>query len=265
MIITPIVNLGSILSDLILNAVAHTYKTDLPNTCSAIRDYVASNADGLIIDAQSAANIMCLPARVSVFFYKAIVVGWRWFIYGFGNSVVSVFVGAVAIVLFFKCMFKFAFMTIGVVADLFFTLLLLPFTALAEATPKAALSGMVGDIFNGFLKIFNTKKLSDQILVFINATIYFVTLSIIIAICAILLASVTNIQDTRIGDVDAASVLLGGALVFYLADKSDKLAQQIGGKIENTFGKQTEQDARNLWSKLKENTTKILKTWAKNK
>lgn len=277
MLISPILSLGTYLSNFILNAVAQMNNSNLPDTCAAIHDYVNANAETMIannetvqllIEPESAANIMCLPARISVFFYHATGAAWKWMINGFGHGATQIVMGAICMVIFIKCIFKYAFMTLGIVADLFLTLLMLPFTALAESMPSTSEKNYVGQIFNGFLKIFNTKKLSAVISVFVNAAIYFVSLAIIIAICASLLGYVFHgdyraTQEYETGR--AMMTILCGCLVLYLANKAEKLAEQMGGSINNSFGKQLQSDAKTLWGDTKKVVGKIYKDWKDKK
>ena len=267
LIIGPIISIGTYLSDFILNAVGQTYNVYIPDTCNAIHNYVNANGgEKLLTDADTVANIMCLPGRISVYFYHAISAAWKWMVYGFGHSATAVIVGAICIVIFIKCIFKYAFMTLGIVSDLFLTLLMLPFTAIAEAAPTTSEKNYPGQILNGFLKAFNTKKLSDIISIFINVAIYFVSLSIIIAICAALLTNIISVNGNNtyaIGSV--MTTILCGCLILYLANQADSLAGKIGGKIDNSFGKQMEKDAKQLWDDVKKNGKKIYDAWAKKK
>ncbi len=270
-LIGPVMYIGTYFSDLILNTVAQTYETNIPDTCAAIHNYVNTNyinnvsnnqSAQLLIDPNTAANIMCLPGRISTYFYHAVAAGFRWIIYGFGHSITAIFVGAVSIFIFIKCIFKYAFMTLGVVADLFLTLLMLPFTAIAEAMPSTKESNYMGQVFSGLLKIFNAKKLSDVILVFINATVYFVSLAIVISICAALL-SLSIRPNAAYSTQTGMAVLLTGCFVLYLANKADELATQLGGKIDNSFGKQLQGDAKTLWGDAKKIGSMIFKDWLK--
>ena len=61
-----------------------------------------------------------------------------------GHSITATLIGIVAIYIFIKGIFKYAFMTLGIVANLFLTLLMLPFTALAEAMPSRSEKSYVG-------------------------------------------------------------------------------------------------------------------------
>lgn len=275
MLIEPILALGATFSDFILNAVADTYNQNFPDTCGAIQQYVENNAAtdvangntaGLLVSPKTAANIMCLPAQISVFFYHGISAAWKWMLGGFGHSGTQIVMGAICIVVFIKCVFKYAFMTLGIVASLFLTLLMLPFTALAEAMPTTTEKNYAGQIFSGFLKLFNTKKLSAVISVFVNAAIYFISLSIIIAICAALLANVISISNTpEYSAGGGMAAILCGCLVLHLANKAKDLAEQIGGSIDNTFGQKLQDDSKKLWGNAKSFSGKIYKDWIKKK
>ncbi len=266
-IITPILSLGVYLSDFILGAVAQAYNVDIPDTCATIHQYVDANTGKqLLINPDAAANIMCLPARLSVYFYHATASAFEWMINGFGHSATMVIVGLVCAVIFIGCIFKYAFMTLGVVADLFLKLLMLPFTALAESMPGSKETNYAGQIFSGLLKVFHTQKLSDIISAFINAAIYFVSLAIVIAICAALLTNIVSINSNNIYTVGSAmTVILCGSIVFYLAGKTDELAKGIGGKIDNSFGKQLQGDTKTLWGNIKKVGGTLFNAWLKKK
>lgn len=272
MVISPILDFATYISNFILDSVAQTSGAKFSDTCAAIHRFVDANVATpvandktatLLVDANSAANIMCLPGRLSVFFYNATGTAFKWFTHGFGHSATQIVMGAICIIIFVKCIFKYAFMTLGVVADLFLTLLMLPFTALAEALPSTSEKSYIGQILNGFLSIFNTRKLSDIIMVFINAAIYFVSLAIIIAICAGLLDFIVLSEQYETGA--AMTTILCGCLVLYLAGKADELAQKVGGSIDNSFGKQLQSDVKTLWGDTKNVAGKIYKDWLKRK
>lgn len=265
MIVSPILTLGTYLSDFILGAVAETYKVNIPDTCAAIQNYVHTDKSlNLLVDADTAANIMCLPARASVFFYHATATGFQWIKSGLGTSPIMIALGIVSVVIFIKCIFKYAFMTLGIVVSLFLTLLMLPFTALAESMPSSSEKNFAGQFFNGLLKIFNTQKLSNIIGKFINATIYFVSLSIIIAICATLLTNIVSLgADNQYTTGSAMTIILSGCLVLYLANQTEKLTKDIGGDIDNSFGKQMEGNAKILWADVKKIGNSLFKAWLK--
>ena len=276
-LMTPILNLSTAFSDFILNSVAQTYNINIGgNTCEAIHDFVIENGTTLIadngtvklsLDSDTVASIMCLPGRLSTYFYHATGAAFGWFKWGFGlgHPTSAIIIGAVSIVIFVKCIFKYAFMTLGVVADLFLRLLMLPFTALAEALPSNSEKSYIGKIFNGFLSIFNTKKLSDVFYTFLNAAIYFISLAIVITICASLLSYIIP-NDSGLYQYNTQSAmvtLLCGCLVLYLANKTDELAKRIGGSIDNSLGETLKNDAKTLWKDTKDLTGKIVKDWIK--
>lgn len=266
-IMNPIITAGMALSDFILNAVAQTYQINLPDTCGAIHQYVNANTtDKLLIDPDSAANIMCLPARLSVYFYHGTANAFEWIINGFGHSLTMVVVGIVCVVLFIKCIFKYAFMTLGIVADLFLTLLMLPFTAIAECMPSTKETNYAAQIFSGLLKLFNTQNLSAIILKFINAAIYFVSLSIIIAISAVLLTNIISIDTNNTYFVGSTiTSIMCACLILYLAGKTEDFIKQIGGSIDNSFGTKLENDTKTLWNNIKGMGSKIFDAWLKKK
>ena len=247
----PVLTVGTVFADLILNAVTGAVGVSLPDTCAAIRDYAAANArPGMLIDGAMAANIMCLPTRLSGFFYTAISAGFSWMWTGIGTSAFTFFVGALFVVLFVVNMWKFALMALGVIADLFMGILMLPFTAISETLGKTSYKGIAGTVFNGFLGLFKAESLSNQIQRFVNAAIYFVSLSIVISICVALLSgTVTADMTTQTPSLENEGYLvtvLTGCLVWYLASISDKLAKQLGGSIDGSMGEQFGKDAVNL-------------------
>ena len=132
-IMGPIISVGTYMSNLILNAIAGAIGTELPDTCAAIRDYAAANTSGnMLIDANAAADILCVPTRLSGFFTTAVVAGWKWMIAGIGTSAFTVLVGATFIVIFLYTGFKFLLMGLGVIMDLFLSVLMLPFIYLMD-------------------------------------------------------------------------------------------------------------------------------------
>lgn len=251
-IMGPIISVGTYMSNLILNAIAGAIGTELPDTCAAIRDYAAANTSGnMLIDANAAADILCVPTRLSGFFTTAVVAGWKWMIAGIGTSAFTVLVGATFIVIFLYTGFKFLLMGLGVIMDLFLSVLMLPFTAIAETIKSTSYKGIAGDIFNGFLGLFKPESLQNQIQRFINAAIYFVSLSIVIAVCAALLSGTVDAnlasEIPTLENDGFIITLLTGCLVAYLANRADKIAtEDIGGKIDASFGKKFGDDVKRL-------------------
>ena len=260
-IVSPILAAGTYLSQFILKEVAENYDVKIQDTCAAIHTYVKQNGlTTTILDENTAANIMCLPARLSVYFYDAVKTGFTWISSGLHGSASMVIVGIISVYVFFKCIFKYAFLTLGIVADLFFTLLMLPFTALAEALPETSEKGYLGKIFSGFLKMFNTKKLSAVLAVFINAAVYFVSLSIIIAICAALMANIVYInKDIGYSVASGLTIILTGFLILHLTNQAEKLAKDIGGSVDNTVGNKLEADVKDRWEYTKKLSSDLAK------
>ena len=264
----PIVSIGTYLADFILNAVASVSGAILPDTCEAIREYaVANTAPDMLIDATAAADLMCVPTRLSGFFTSGIAAGWKWMIAGIGHSAFSFIMGAIFVAVFVWNTWRFALMALGVIMDLFLGILMLPFTALAETITPTSYKGLAGNIFNGFIKLFNvgSVKLDAQINRFINAAIYFVSLSIVIAICAGLLYGVIDTdlasQIPTLENDGFIPTLLTGLLVAYLANKADEYAKKIGGgaSVDSSFGKKFGEDIKTL----AKDVYKEAESWAK--
>ena len=264
----PIVSIGTYLADFILNAIAAVSGAILPDTCGAIHEYaVANTTPDMLMDANAAADLMCVPTRLSGFFTSAIAVGWKWMIAGIGRSAFSFVMGAIFVAVFVWNTWKFALMALGVIMDLFLGVLMLPFTALAETITPTSYKGLAGNIFNGFLKLFDvgTVKLDAQINRFVNAAIYFVSLSIVIAVCAGLLYGIigTNMANEipTLENDGFIPALLTGLLVAYLANRADEFAKDIGGgaSVDDSFGKKFGEDIKTLAN----DTYKTAKDWAK--
>ena len=147
-------------------------------------------------------------------------------------------------------------MALGVIANLFMAVFLLPFTAVAETIGKTTYKGIAGDIFNGFLGIFTTQSLMNRVGQFINAAIYFVSLSIVIGVCAgILSGAVTTDLAASNPSVDSGSfimVLLTGLLVSHLATRAGDIAKDLGGSVDASLGNKFEHDVKALLSRVYE-------------
>ena len=116
----PIISVSTYVSDLILGAVAQSAGADLPDTCAAIREYAAAHTSANnIVNATAAADMLCVPTRMSGFCYTAIAAGWKWMTAGIGTSAFSVIGGLIFIIVFIMLAWKFAFVALGVIADLF--------------------------------------------------------------------------------------------------------------------------------------------------
>lgn len=266
----PIITVGTYMSDLILNAVTTTAGASLPDTCGAIRQYATTHiSPDAIIDATAAADIMCVPTRLSGFFYTAVAAGWKWMLAGIGTSMFTFIIGVTFIIIFMINIWKFALMALGVIADLFLTIFMLPFTAIAETIGKTSYKGIAGTIFNGFLELFKTENLTTQITRFINAAIYFVSMSIIIAVCAAILSGVidTNLasQVPTIDNDGFMITLIIGCLVAYLADKVTKIAKDLGGSVDDSLGQKFGKDITRLAQNIRTQAQKYWKLYKESK
>ena len=266
----PIITVGTYMSDMILNAVANVAGANLPDTCGAIREYTAAHtAAGALIDADMAAKLMCVPTRLSGFFYTAVAVGFKWMLAGIGTSPFAFLMGAVFVVIFIKNIWQFALMALGVIADLFLGIFMLPFTALAETIGQTSYKGIAGDIFNGFLALFHAEKLDAQINRFIKAALYFVSLSIVVAVCAAIMSGVIDMdlakQIPSLNDNGFLVTLLVGMLVAYLANQADKIAKGLGGTIDAGMGDKVGRDIATLYKRTKAEIQKYWKIYKDSK
>jgi hypothetical protein len=268
MIMGPIVSLGSYISNIILNSVTESGGFVLSDNCAAIRAYAVSHMNGAnTIAPETAASIMCVPARLAGFYYGAIKFGWSLFVSGFGTSTFSVLIGLVLTCLFLFTAYKFVFIMFGVIADLFLVVIMLPFTAIAETVNKTSYAGIAGNIYNGFLGLFQSSNLSSQIKKFVDATIYFISFSIMIAIGGALLASAislnTQTHTITIINGDIVTLLITGALVAYIASHAEEFAKSIGGGIEYALGTDLQKDIKTLYTSTKQKATEFIKALKK--
>ena len=268
MIMGPIVAFGSYVANLILDTVAKIGNFELSDTCAAIQNYaVAHMTDTSIVDAKTAADIMCVPSRMSGFYYGAIKFGWEMMGAGLGTSTFTFFMGLVFVVLFIYTAFKFAFVAFGVIADLFLVIILLPFTAIAETVQKTSYKGIAGDIYNGFLGIFQTSNLSSQVKKFIDAAIYFVALAIVVSIGGALIGGAVQLNSEThiisILDGNVIALLMTGALVAYIATHADEIAKSIGGGIDAGIGTNLQKDLKTLYTDTKKKAEEFIKALKK--
>lgn len=262
-IMVPIVSAGTFIATTIWEAITSTAGYALPDTCQAIKQYAATNmSPDVQITADAAAGLLCIPTQMSAFFVTVIEIGWKWVILGIGTSLFTALLGLYITYLALKNIWTYLFVALGVIADIFLSLLLLPFTAIAETTAKTNYKGVAGDIFNSFLDIFKTEKLETQINRIVKAALYFVCLAVATGVAVSLLTFVINPNNGQImasGVFDGAILLiLSLLLVCYMAEKSKKLAEQWGGKIDTGFGDQVQKDTERLWKRTKE-------LWAKGR
>lgn len=273
MVMSPIMMVSSAISDLILGAVTQVAGVQLPDTCAAIHAYTAQHmSETSIITPDAAADIMCVPTRMSGFCYSAIAIGWKWIGLGIGVSAFSFLCGGALIGMFLYLAWKFAFIGFGVIADLFLGIIMLPFTAIAESIKKTSYDGIPGRLYNEFTSLFSTESLQRQVSRFMDAALHFVVLSIVIAICATLLSGIinTNTANTmpEFTNPNIWGTILICALTCYLANHATQIATERGGPIDYSFGTQLKSDITTLWNDAKKQTKewwKIIKEARKKK
>lgn len=260
----PIMYVGTLLSDIVLAAATEAADIGaLPNTCGAIHRYVAEHISATnIMDATSAANLMCVPTRISGFFRTVIALGWEWVSYGIGNSIVIFLAGLGLIGCFIYISWKFIFVAFGVIADLFLGIMMLPFTAVAETVGKTTLKGIAGDFFNGFVKLFNAENLKTQIERLINTSLHFFSMSIIVSICVAMLSMVYSVDtQSHVPSVDNPSFVITAlvtALACWLAKNASAKATEIGGKISTDVSDDLESNIQKLWKGTKKQYQDIM-------
>lgn len=267
-IMGPIFGFSSYVSNLILNATTNAGGFALADNCAAIHAYATSHIGAnSIFTPDFAANIMCVPARLSGFYYGAIKFGWGLVLSGLGTSTFTLLVGLILVCLFIYTAYKFIFVAFGVIADLFLIIVMLPFTAIAETVSKTSYKGIAGDIYNAFLGLFKSQNLSSQVRKFVDAAIYFISLSIIISIAGALLASAIQLNSQThlitIYNGDVVTLLLTGALVAYIATHAEEFAKSIGGAIDYAIGSDLQKDLKTVYNDTKKKAEAFIKALKK--
>lgn len=264
MVMSPILGVASFTANSILDMVSSVVGTSLPDTCAAIHEYAADHISQTnLLKPAAAADILCLPTRLSAFCYTAIAVGWRWMAGGIGSSAFTFLCGGVFVGGFLYLAWRFAFVAFGVVADLFLGIIMLPFTAIAETIGKTSYKGIAGDIFNTFMGLFKAESLQAQIMRFVNAALHFIVLAVVIAVCSGLLSGLIDMNTgANLPDYNTAEFwisVLVAALTWYLASNAMKLATEFGGAINTAMGDALENDTKRLFNDAKSTATKWFK------
>lgn len=263
-VMTPILQIATHISNAILDVVVGVVGTRLPDTCGPIHQYAATHITNTnILTPQAAADIMCLPTRLSGFCYTAIAVGWRWMIGGIGSSVFTFLCGGAFVTGFLYLAWKFAFIAFGVIADLFLGVIMLPFTALNETIAKTTYKGFAGDIFNTFMGLFKAESLQTQIMRFVNAALHFIVLAVVIGVAAGLLSGLIDINTgANLPSFDTPefwAAMLTAALTWYLASHAMEFATDFGGAINTAMGDTLRHDTETLYNKAKTTAIKWFK------
>ena len=123
MIMMPIISFGAFISNTIWESIVSIAGISLPNTCEAIKVYAEQNTPACLnISAKSAADLLCVPSQMSGFFVSTIGVGWKWVVSSVGSSLFGAVIGLYITYLSLKCIWKYLFIALGVIADLFLAL-----------------------------------------------------------------------------------------------------------------------------------------------
>lgn len=263
LVMTPILRVATYTSNGILDMVASVAGTKLPDTCSAIHAYTASHISSTnILPPDAAADIMCLPTRLSGFCYTAIAVGWKWMFGSIGGSAFTFLCGGAFVVGFLYMAWRFAFIAFGVIADLFLGIIMLPFTAVAETIGKTSYKGIPGDIFNTFIGLFSAESLKTQIMRFVNAALHFIVLAVVIAVASGLLSGLIDMETGAVlPDYHSSQfwvTILMAALTWYLASHAMEIATEFGGAINTSMGDTLEKDSKTL---IKNTKATAVKWW----
>ncbi len=265
MLMTPIMLVGTYTADAILNGVSGIVGVQLPDTCAAINTYVSSHiSSSAVIDANAAANIMCLPTRLSGYFSSGVALGWEYIKQSIGTSAFLFILGVAFIIMFIVNAWKFTFMAFGVIADLFLAIIMLPFTAVAETVTKTSYKGIPGTVYNAFTGLFKSESLKAQISRVVSAAIYFIVLAVVIAVCVALMSGFVGVNSTTMApelkDVGVMPMLITGFLVWYLASRADEIAKDWGGSVKDEFGKKLRSDVETLAKNIASTSKKIWNT-----
>ena len=274
-IMGPIVAIGAYVSNIILDGVAAVGGMNFSDSCAAIQQYATENAsEYLVTDAKFAGEILCTPTRLSEFYYAVILYGFSLLKTGLGASALTFFGGLSLIGTFTYVGFKFLFVAFGVIVDLFLVVILLPFTAIAENLQTTEYDGIAGKIYNQFLGLFKNLKLDAQITKYIKAAIYFIALSVVVAIGGAFLAyAVSYDPKTHLLYTNSNSpieLILVGIFIAFIASQSNDIAAKIGAKLDdlddkNSFRSRFQKDVDNFITKTKTKTSTLYKAWKSRK
>ncbi|MDR0803666.1 MAG: hypothetical protein LBO08_01065 [Rickettsiales bacterium] len=259
----PVIDFGGYITKFFLDSIITESGTAIPDNCPAITQYM-SNFNGAI-SPQRAANLVCAPTRMSGILWTAVHAGFTWI--KTWNPLQMV-VGIAFVWVFLKAVWKFALMALNVIVDLFLCLILLPFTALTECFAGGTqLKGIAGDIFTKFATMFNAASFENQIARFINAVVFFISLSVVIGICGAILSNTISpdlaSKTPTLQDTSFMVILISGALVAYLASKAEEIAGNLGGKIEGKLAENVIGEAKQFGKGALGIGKQVWKNWGK--
>jgi len=231
-LMAPLIAVGTIVANTILNGAANIIGTNLPDTCAAIHQWLAGR-DDLLISSSQAADLICLPTRPLGFLYTAVWAGFTWMFSGLLQfNPLMVIIGLVFVILFIYNIFTFALRAISVIMDLFFILMFLPFTAMREAVGEdTKYEGPGVEVWKAFVGFIKGASFVAQIERFAKVIIYFILLSIVASLSIAILSTVNLFEFGNF-----FTILVVGCLVAYLLSKAttDKIKQDF--MVDDSFG-----------------------------
>ncbi len=270
----PIISLGTYISDLILTT---TVGVDTLHTCDAIRAYVASDPLTTVepfLSNETTANMLCMPARISTFFYQCISTGFYWMKYGFGTSGLMVITGIMFVIVFIINAFNFAISVLSVIADLMLTLFFLPFVAIKTCFgggDTSVKNPIVKTVFQTVTGMFATGDISKLIETLVKALFYFCILSVIAGMSYALMQGAFNTTgDLRnitpsMNDTSFMTVFLCGLLTLYMIRNAEKFSEKLGGAINREYAKLIDKNIKSGWKDLNETAKKLYTSAIKKK
>ena len=233
----PMIRVGVMMSKLIMDGTVRILGISLPDTCGAIREWLR-NDTSMIISGVEAADLLCIPTRAAAYFYTFVWTGLQWMMEGLFTP--KFILGLIFVLVFIYNIWKFALTALGVITDLFFVLLFLPFTIVSECFPEkdTKYDGVFKPIWTNLAGIVRRVSLKDQFQKFIGAVIYFIVLSIVSTICVILISDTNQFVYRAAGtvNVDAITILIIGCLVAYLMNRSGEISKKIDATIDASVG-----------------------------
>ena len=238
----PLIAVGTVIADTILNTAANVIGTNLPDSCAAIHQWLAGR-DDLLITGSQAADLICLPTRPLWFLYTTVWAGFLWILSGLAQfNPLMVIMGLIFVILFVYNIFTFAFRALGVIMDLFFILMFLPFTAMSEAVKGGtSYDGPGAEIWNAFASFIKGAQLTDQIQRFARVIIYFILLSIVASLAIALLSTVNPFE---LGNF--FTILVVGCMVSYLLSKVTTENISKGFDVDDSFGTELYEQAKGI-------------------
>lgn len=227
-----IASIGQYAGDLFLSSATGT---GMATSCGEIYNMIAdADINFGFLGAENTASVICMTGRITEFFYAAIMTSFDLATANAGVDLLGLLLGVVGVVLFGYCIFKFAFITLGIIVDIMLMLMFLPFVAFTECFKSGWNDKeLAGRIMSKIANAFGDEDLSKQIQTFIQAIIYIVAVSLVASLCFLMISGIV-----ANGDPNMIVMLTGGTLCAYMIYKTEKIAEDLGGKINDEWPKE---------------------------